>query len=50
MPAKELLPAISRRKYGLRKDQIIQGARGCATGQGELKRGGFDPQKPLRIN
>lgn len=87
MPSKGLLAAISRKKYGVRKDhrplareklftqikdllhpnahiksdqnphyakdiqkhfpgsrhQTFKGRRGCVTGQGELKRGGFDP-------
>jgi transposase-like protein len=87
MPAKGRLAAISRNKYGLRKDErqmarldlfssvknylapdvvvksdqnphyvkilreslpecvhkAFKGRRGCVTGQGELKRGGFDP-------
>jgi transposase-like protein len=87
MPAKGLLAAISRKKYGLRPDhrsmgreklftqikdlltpnakiksdqnphyprdvknhfpdcahETLKGRRGCVTGQGELKRGGFDP-------
>jgi hypothetical protein len=87
MPAKGLLAAISRKKYGLRPDhrgagreklftqikdllapnakiksdknphypkavekhfpdcthQTFKGRRACVTGQGELKRGGFDP-------
>jgi transposase-like protein len=87
MPAKGLLAAISRRKYGLRKNEraaaakmvwkevkpilsedvliisdenphyphwifsqikkakhrTYKGRRGCVVGQGELKRGGFDP-------
>lgn len=87
MPAKGLLASISRKKYGLRKDDRYQsiselfhelkpclsesvefstdekpayspwirsvfpksthktykGRRGCVVGQGELKRGGFDP-------